>query len=240
VRMKKVHDQVITDILGVQPVLINSALVSAQNRRRLYWTNIYEGISQPIDQHIYLKDILQDDVDEKYNLSEAALSRILRKTAFTPQIEPEKTGTLNTKNNSGQLSVDSGTTLIKCLNPRTADNVQTQQQNRIYEVGNTKFPAITSSLHGRNNIAVTKKGYIKVLPGQCFDAENLSSITLRGRLMAEKSNCLMAKTTDFIYYNLDYTFRRLTEIECERLQTVPDNYTEGVSSTQRYRMLGNG
>ncbi len=35
-------------------------------------------------------------------------------------------------------------------------------------------------------------------------------------------------------------WRKLTPIECERLQTVPDNYTEGVSNTQRYKMLGNG
>ena len=38
----------------------------------------------------------------------------------------------------------------------------------------------------------------------------------------------------------DYTWRKLTPLECERLQTVPDNYTEGVSNTQRYKMLGNG
>jgi len=35
-------------------------------------------------------------------------------------------------------------------------------------------------------------------------------------------------------------WRKLTPLECERLQTVPDNYTEGVSNTQRYKMLGNG
>jgi site-specific DNA-cytosine methylase len=40
--------------------------------------------------------------------------------------------------------------------------------------------------------------------------------------------------------NDKYKIRKLTPIECERLQTVPDNYTEGVSNTQRYKMLGNG
>jgi site-specific DNA-cytosine methylase len=40
--------------------------------------------------------------------------------------------------------------------------------------------------------------------------------------------------------NDKYNIRKLTPIECERLQTVPDNYTEGVSNTQRYKMLGNG
>ncbi len=38
----------------------------------------------------------------------------------------------------------------------------------------------------------------------------------------------------------DYVIRKLTPLECERLQTVPEGYTEGVSNTQRYKMLGNG
>lgn len=45
---------------------------------------------------------------------------------------------------------------------------------------------------------------------------------------------------DFMQFTKDYRIRRLTPIECERLQTVPDNYTCGVSDTQRYKMLGNG
>ena len=45
---------------------------------------------------------------------------------------------------------------------------------------------------------------------------------------------LTKDTTEDIYW------RKLTPLECERLQTVPDNYTEGVSNTQRYKMLGNG
>jgi DNA-cytosine methyltransferase len=58
VRMKKEHLQVITDLLGVEPILINSSLVSAQNRKRYYWTNI-PGVEQPMDKGIVLKDILE-------------------------------------------------------------------------------------------------------------------------------------------------------------------------------------
>jgi site-specific DNA-cytosine methylase len=86
----------------------------------------------------------------------------------------------------------------------------------------------------------TKKGFAEIEPGQVFDAENPNSKTRRGRKMDTKSNCLVAKTTDFIKYTEDYNLRRLTPIECERLQTVPDNYTDHVSNTQRYKMLGNG
>ena len=123
VRMKKEHENVISELLEIQPILINSALVCAQNRERLYWTNIamvQEGlfghnkcsIPQPKDTNVLLRDILQDNVDDKYYISEKALARMLRKAYSKPKVNPDKTGSLNTKNNSGQLSVDSGTTLV--------------------------------------------------------------------------------------------------------------------------------
>ena len=57
--------------------------------------------------------------------------------------------------------------------------------------------------------------------------------------MIEKSNCLTAANYNYCKVTNDW-FRLLTPVECERLQTLPDNYTEGVSNTQRYKMLGNG
>ena len=86
----------------------------------------------------------------------------------------------------------------------------------------------------------TAKGYVEIKPGECFDAENVNSKTRRGRKIVNKSNCLMAKKTDFMHYSQNARIRRLTPIECERLQTVEDNYTACVSDTQRYKMLGNG
>jgi DNA (cytosine-5)-methyltransferase 3A len=86
----------------------------------------------------------------------------------------------------------------------------------------------------------TKKGYVEIEAGQCFDFENPNSETRRGRKMEVKSNCLMAKETDFMQFTNEGKIRRLTPTECERLQTVPDGYTNYVSDTQRYRMLGNG
>ena len=86
----------------------------------------------------------------------------------------------------------------------------------------------------------TKKGFIEVKPGECFDFENPNSETRRGRKIEDKSNCLMAKETDFMQLTKDGNIRRLTPTECERLQTVPDGYTNVVSDTQRYKMLGNG
>lgn len=62
VKMKKEHEQVITSYLNVEPILINSARVTAHDRKRLYWTNI-QGVTQPEDRNIYLKDILDLETD---------------------------------------------------------------------------------------------------------------------------------------------------------------------------------
>lgn len=76
-RISNDDKQIITDLLGVKPIRINSALVSAQNRERYYWTNI-EGIEQPKDKKVYLKDILEENVPEKYYLSEKLSAYINR------------------------------------------------------------------------------------------------------------------------------------------------------------------
>jgi site-specific DNA-cytosine methylase len=85
----------------------------------------------------------------------------------------------------------------------------------------------------------TKKGYTEIQDGDCFDATFINSKTRRGRNMKDKSNYLTAANYDYMRYEHP-TYRKLTPIECERLQTLPDNYTEGVSNTQRYKALGNG
>ena len=74
VRMSKKWQDVISKTLGVEPIMINSALVSAQNRHRLYWTNI-KGVTQPEDKGLLLKDVLKDTYSEKEVLSELIQSR---------------------------------------------------------------------------------------------------------------------------------------------------------------------
>mgnify|MGYP000259421422 CR=1 FL=1 len=91
----------------------------------------------------------------------------------------------------------------------------------------------------------TKKGYTTIQDGDCFDMTFPNSKTRRGRNMKHKSNCLTAANYDYMRYEhsdkeQQVYWRKLTPVECERLQTVPDNYTNHVSNTQRYKMLGNG
>ena len=74
--MKKEYLNIITQHLGVEPILINSSLLSAQSRQRYYWTNI-PNVTQPKDKGIVLKDILETNTDNKYNLSEEKKDRVL-------------------------------------------------------------------------------------------------------------------------------------------------------------------
>ena len=85
----------------------------------------------------------------------------------------------------------------------------------------------------------TKKGYTVIEDGDCFDINYPESKTRRGRNMKYKCNALTPTAQDLMRFE-NLTWRKLLPIECERLQTVPDNYTEGVSNTRRYHMLGNG
>jgi len=82
VRMKKEYSAVITERLGVEFIEINSSLVSAQNRRRLYWTNI-EGVEQPIDKNISWGDIFEKNAPKVHYYSNKALAWIDRHTLRT-------------------------------------------------------------------------------------------------------------------------------------------------------------
>ena len=157
VNMQEHWRDVITKALGVDPVRINSNLLSAQNRDRLYWTNIREGkIEQPADRGIVLEDILDKESDTfQYELS------VQRLTTF--------------------------------LNPNI-------------KYGNWKECALNG----------------KSLP--------LLASYYKQPLYA---TYIISKVSESGY-------RRLSPLECERLQTLPDNYTKGVSNTQRYKCIGNG
>ncbi len=179
--MSKEDKTKITEIMGVEPIFINSALVSAQQRKRLYWTNI-PGITQPKDKGFLLKDVLENGITNN-NKSFCIDETYYKGTTFEHYItkkvrqliaEPVRLGTLA--------------------------GVGTGQANRIYSVQGKSV-----CLNAGGGGSGAKTGLYKIdLPDG------------------------------------DYTIRKLTPVECERLQTWPDNYTEGVSNTQRYKIIGNG
>lgn len=222
VEMGSKWQKILTRAIGINPIRINSALVSAQNRKRLYWTNIGAQpngffdylvckIPQPKDEKIFLNHIREYNVDEKYYLSEKSIKRIERKIGFKPQFNPNKTGTLNTTNNSSKLCFDNGTTLICDV-----------------EIGCLRF--------GRNDEAkkIRRESLKKGIDYSPFSKKQVIGIDF------EKMNTIVTGSSKDNLIQEGKLIRRLTPLECERLQTVPDNYTKGVSDTQRYRMLGNG
>jgi len=90
VRMKQEYQDVISERMGVKPIMINSNLVSAQNRVRLYWTNI-PNIKQPEDKNIMLKDIVHENCDDRYLLSRNAVKRLNNNgQGYHSKINPKK------------------------------------------------------------------------------------------------------------------------------------------------------
>lgn len=191
--MPKADERIITETLGVAPVLINSALVSAQNRRRLYWTNIGE-ISQPADKGIRLADVLQTKPGLKYNLTEKGIATMLEA------------------------------------------NVAYNRVSRLRDHAALKTSAIVSQGAVPNNVlAVPAKYYYSLEALELMSKVRQDGLVVRNGIMQYKGREVPVKLPDG-----EYVMRRLTPTECERLQTLPDGYTEIVSDTQRYKQLGNG
>lgn len=256
VMMKQEYQDIITEHLGVEPVMINSALVSAQNRKRLYWTNI-PGVSQPEDKGILLKDVLEDEVDESYIHSDKAVAYMNRNSEKWSNGKTRKDIYARNENQKAICMtanmykgvpyncIKVGRIVGRKINPETGKrddyNPDLKAEQRLEPRLDEKSGTLTTVQ--KDNVLIvpeaTKKGYTEIEDGDCFDATFINSKTRRGRNMKDKSNCLTAANFDYMRYEHP-TYRKLTPIECERLQTLPDNYTEGVSNTQRYKALGNG
>lgn len=203
VRMKKEWRDVITSYLGVEPILINSALVSAQSRPRLYWTNI-PNISQPEDKHIYLKDIIEHGTAEK-------------EKSYCIDANYFKLGT--TKHHGSkpfqQLRQSERRMIIK----ETDDHIK-EKSNQSFMIGR---------LVGRRlDENGTRRDYSDIPITQRIEPRT-----------DDKCGCLTTVQKDNIVI-YPFGYRVLFPIECERLQTLPDNYTEGLSNSQRYKCIGNG
>jgi DNA (cytosine-5)-methyltransferase 3A len=266
VMMGEKWERVLSKAIGVKPIEINSALVSAQNRRRLYWTNIgmqpmglfgdlESIIPQPKDKGILLKDILESEVDEKYFISDTMINRIKRinngERCFTTADKAlclaagyHKQGRDNQyivasrgRNPENPKSRESGLNTEQMLEPRYdgKTNCLTSVQKDNYVVCHNTMPR--SSTTGKGGTGPLSREDGKTY---CLDTGQTNVIEI-----LEKSPCLHGfehGTNGQLNKQLvrGGMIRRLTPLECERLQTVKDNYTKIVSDTQRYRMLGNG
>ena len=214
VKMKKEFEQYITyhteQALGdVEKILINSALVSAQNRNRYYWTNF--KVEQPEDKMLVLVDILEYPMDKNFNLSDTSVSRF-------KMYDKPKGNCVGTTKLDGRIG----------------------QRDECYGA-NGKMGCLTATMYKQPpqyviNESATKDGKAYSLTASYGGAVAWNSCEKKQRTMIpiECSNELKPNVHNGLLY------RKLTPIECERLQTLPDNWTDCVSNTQRYKMIGNG
>jgi DNA (cytosine-5)-methyltransferase 3A len=111
VKMKKEYEDIITEYLGVEPIFINSSLVSAQNRRRLYWTNI-PNITQPEDRKITLNDVIDTTIVSTLTTNWEIYSKGVLTTYLDPYnrrpIKGDKSTTLRTNIYNGNMWVLNG------------------------------------------------------------------------------------------------------------------------------------
>jgi len=252
VEMGEKWEKILSKAIGVNGIHINSSLVSAQNRKRIYWTNIgmkpsglfgdlESIIQQPKDKGIILKDILESEVDQKYYLSEVAVNGILKHKAeqkekgfgFGAVIKKENEK-MNALKVGGKGVDDLVQIVVHNTMPRSSKTGKggtgplSRNDGKTYclDTGQTNVVQIVA-MRGRN-------------PDNPSDRTTGAPTEQRLEPRTDnKTNFLTTVQKDNLL-NLNNAIRRLTPIECERLQTVKDNYTNHVSDTQRYRMLGNG
>ena len=177
-KMKKEYVDIISEILGVEPVLINSNVFSAQNRARLYWTN-FNIPELPEDKGIVMADILEDGFTD-------------RDKSFCIDASYYKGGNLKSyfeKHRRQLVFSDDGLCHIGDADINGHDLLK-----RVYHRSG-KAPTV-NTMNGGNR---EPKVYVEGMK-----------------------------------------YRKLTCLETERLQTLPDNYTAFVSNTQRYKGIGNG
>jgi len=252
VRMKKEYQNIITEHLGVEPIMINSALVSAQNRVRLYWTNI-PNITQPNDRQIVLKDVLEENPKNYVKMTNTFTERQKGRNCLTDMTKKKAS------NLSAMEYVKNGRQgdYIACNNygspiqVGTADDIKGYDCiKRVYSPEG-KSPTLTTMEggHRQPKVAVydneqphkeSTKEKRDNSTEQILATQMGNSLRFDNVVNEHKAMTLRASNPNGIINKEQYYYRKLTPLECERLQTVPNGYTEGVSNTQRYRMLGNG
>jgi len=239
--MKKEFQDIITEYMGVEPIMINSSLFSAQNRRRLYWTNIPVDLDIE-DKGLVLRDILQEDHGEPpVPINE----RNARHHKHPYQKSLCATATMyKGAGNNGMTIVDR---LIPVGDAEEYAHYNYRATKEVYHM-NGKAPTLLTMQGGNREPKVAtysaKGGRIVnrrlnadgVRKDYQMDLPLTPQVEIRDD---NKTNCLTTVQKDNVVVE-GMTWRKLTPIECERLQTLPDNYTEGVSKTQRYKMIGNG
>lgn len=207
--MSKAIKQSITETFGFEPICINSALVSAQNRQRLYWVGIRQedgtyaqvDVEQPEDRGVLLRDVL----DGAWGVGETSGKSYAQTATYGKCPKLENTLTRNQRSMAAE-PVRVG------IYPSPDGTLKGGQGMRIYDC-NAKSITLCGNGGGMGaktglyaipccNMIVkeaTKKGYAEIMPMDCVDMTQPNSMTRRGRNMADKSNCCMTSCQYYQY-----------------------------------------
>ncbi|MCL2047157.1 MAG: DNA cytosine methyltransferase [Defluviitaleaceae bacterium] len=254
----------ISEEFGCKPIMINSALVSAQQRKRLYWTNITD-VTQPNDKGILLRDIIDSGVSyvEKSHCMTAryggaeiknSLSRGQRTMIFEPVTLKDESNTLCAlfyKENAKSLITRKKHGLIVAEEVGAALRTRSDENGKFKRLevrGDGKLNALTTVQTDSVVCSPVRVGQI----GKGGQGSRIYSV--HGKTISLMSNGGGRGAKTGLYKidlpDGDYTIRKLTPIEAERCQTLPDNYTAfgvdihgntvNISNSQRYKTIGNG
>ena len=245
------------DMFGgkIEPLLVNSALVSAQNRQRYYWTNI-PNVKQPEQRGIVLRDILQtESVSDEFRYSQKSIDYMNRGNKKWLQA-----GKRRADKYEQTADKDKSFTITANWHKGVPYNYfKEEKQDKPKQVGiasdinghdilkrvyspEGKSPTLNTMGGGNREPKIVAGAW----RGRSLDKEgkNVDWKSTKPKQMLElrkdkKSNALSQATKDNVVVENEIYWRKLTCIECELLQTVPKNYTNHVSNSQRYKMLGN-
>lgn len=230
VKMKKEFQVYVNNAIGIEPTLINSSTLSAQNRPRLYWfgkgipENGKINITQPEDRGLILKDILEPEVDAKYYLSQKLVDGFRRKQERRKDIKSGFDRKINIRGEEQKAS---------CLTARMSKCGITD--NYIQKLASLSASERKDIV--KNGKAMPENVEITVKEGQFIYTNHLGQ---NGSLVKDKCATLVCASTPAVVTN-DLGIRKLTPKECLRLQTFDDTYfdIEGLSNSQKYKATGN-
>ncbi len=256
-----IKDQISKE-LGVDLLYINSALVSAQNRQRFYAHNI-PGVNQPEDRGILLVDILESGatwLEKSYALttrcSGAIISDTLKRHRHTMVVEPVRIGDIGSTAQAHRVYSSFGKSVTINAGGGGQGGKTGLYIAPVFSFGSDdkdKAHCIDANYYKGSNPKQTLNKHRRTMVAELtdFNLDDYENVIIHESGNIEIDGKLIYRIKDgYIWckeerYEIDlpdgyYTIRKLTPIECERLQTLPDNYTEGISNAQRYKCIGNG
>lgn len=242
VKMKQEFQDIFSNMLGVQPVEINSALLSAQNRKRLYWTNWEFG--QPEDKHIMLKDIVHEYSKVDRDKSLCLDANYYKGGNLKQYYEKHRRQLIFESLNEYIVPFDKTLQILdkEVERGKVGYFGKDSQANRVYYI-HDKAVTLCGSAGG----GAAKMG--QYLFG-CLTPDRVNKHQ-NGQRFNEGDKFYTLTAQDKHGVLVEGYIRKLTPVECERLQTLEDGFTANgidpktgkvvpISNTQRYKALGNG